>query len=123
MNELTIADLQVQMEALKAQIAELAARLPAQTPAPATPAAAAASVAAVAAPAPPVAEVSDAAAEISEETLLAISAAVAAYLGVRAHIKTIRLIGSGAWAQQGRVFLQASHRLNVQNMRPRSASE
>ena len=49
--------------------------------------------------------------EIPEEDLLAISAALAAYLGVRVHIRQIRLIGSGAWAQQGRVSIQASHRL------------
>jgi methylmalonyl-CoA carboxyltransferase large subunit len=48
---------------------------------------------------------------ISEEEVLAISAAVAAYLGVRAHIRQIRLVGGGAWAQQGRVSIQASHRL------------
>jgi len=49
---------------------------------------------------------------ISEEELLAISAALAAWLGVHAHIRQIRLIRSGAWAQQGRVTIQASHRLN-----------
>jgi methylmalonyl-CoA carboxyltransferase 12S subunit len=43
--------------------------------------------------------------------VLAISAAVAAYLGVRAHIRQIRLVSTGAWAQQGRVSIQASHRL------------
>src|ERR1043165_8528076 len=50
--------------------------------------------------------------EITEEELLAISAAIAAYLGVRAHIRQIRLISSPAWAQQGRVSIQASHRLH-----------
>lgn len=50
-------------------------------------------------------------AEISEEELLAISAAVAAWLGVQAHIRQVRLIRTGAWAQQGRVTIQASHRL------------
>lgn len=49
--------------------------------------------------------------EIGEEELLAISAAVAAYLGVRAHIRQVRLIHSAAWAQVGRVTVQASHRL------------
>jgi methylmalonyl-CoA carboxyltransferase large subunit len=49
---------------------------------------------------------------ISEEELAAISAAVAAYLGVRAHIRQVRLIGSKAWAQEGRVSIQASHRLH-----------
>jgi methylmalonyl-CoA carboxyltransferase large subunit len=48
---------------------------------------------------------------ISEEEVLAISAAIAAWLGVHAHIRQIRLIRTGAWAQQGRVTIQASHRL------------
>ena len=48
---------------------------------------------------------------ISEEVVLAISAALAAWLGVHAHIRQIRLIRTGAWAQQGRVTIQASHRL------------
>jgi methylmalonyl-CoA carboxyltransferase large subunit len=52
------------------------------------------------------------AAGISEEEVLAISAALAAWLGVQAHIRQIRLIRTGAWAQQGRVTIQASHRLN-----------
>jgi methylmalonyl-CoA carboxyltransferase large subunit len=47
--------------------------------------------------------------EITEEELIAISAALAAYLGVRIRIKQIRLLGSHAWAQQGRVSIQASH--------------
>ncbi len=51
--------------------------------------------------------------EFSEELLLVLSAAVAAYLGKRPHIRAIRLVGSSAWAQQGRVFVQASHQLNV----------
>ena len=50
--------------------------------------------------------------EISEEELTAISAAVAAYLGVRAHIRQIRLVSSRAWAQEGRVSIQASHQLH-----------
>jgi methylmalonyl-CoA carboxyltransferase 12S subunit len=48
---------------------------------------------------------------ITEEEVLAISAALAAWLGVHAHIRQIRLIRTGAWAQQGRVSIQASHRL------------
>jgi methylmalonyl-CoA carboxyltransferase large subunit len=52
------------------------------------------------------------AAGITEEEVLAISAAVAAWLGVHAHIRQIRLIRTGAWAQQGRVTIQASHRLH-----------
>ena len=49
--------------------------------------------------------------EVPEEILLAISAAVAAFLGERAHVRQVRLIRSAAWAQQGRVSVQASHRL------------
>lgn len=52
--------------------------------------------------------------DITEEELLAISGALAAYLGVRVHIRQIRLISSNAWAQVGRVFIQASHRLHTQ---------
>jgi methylmalonyl-CoA carboxyltransferase 12S subunit len=50
--------------------------------------------------------------EITEEELLAISAALGAYLGVRVRIKQIRLLGSHAWSQQGRVSIQASHNLH-----------
>jgi methylmalonyl-CoA carboxyltransferase large subunit len=50
---------------------------------------------------------------ITEEEVLAISAALGAYLGVRPHIKQIRLVRSAAWAQEGRVSIQASHRLHA----------
>jgi methylmalonyl-CoA carboxyltransferase large subunit len=46
---------------------------------------------------------------LSEELVLVIGAAVAAFLGKKAPIRQIRLIGSAAWAQQGRVTIQASH--------------
>jgi len=92
------------LEQLQAQIAELTKRL-AEVERQAVQPAAAAPVAAAAAPAAP------ASAEITEEELLAISAAIGAYLGVRAHIRQIRLVSSMAWAQQGRVSIQASHRL------------
>jgi methylmalonyl-CoA carboxyltransferase 12S subunit len=49
---------------------------------------------------------------ISEDRLVAISAAVAAFLGERVRIRQIRLIRSNAWAQQGRVSVQASHWLH-----------
>ena len=45
----------------------------------------------------------------SEEDLLAISAAVAAFLGVRARIRQVRLVQSSAWAQVGRIGTHASH--------------
>ena len=49
---------------------------------------------------------------ISDDTLAVIAAAVAAFLGKRAHVRQVRLISSSAWAQQGRVSVQASHRLD-----------
>jgi len=52
---------------------------------------------------------------ITEELLLVISAAVATFLGMRPHTRQIRLIGSTAWSQQGRVSIQASHVLPVQH--------
>jgi methylmalonyl-CoA carboxyltransferase large subunit len=51
--------------------------------------------------------------EITEEELIAISAALGAYLGVRIRIKQIRLLSSHAWAQQGRASIQASHYLHT----------
>ena len=48
--------------------------------------------------------------DISEEELLALSAAIAAFLGVRAKIRHVRLVHSPTWAQVGRVHIQASHR-------------
>jgi methylmalonyl-CoA carboxyltransferase large subunit len=92
------------LEALRRVLAELGERVaalerragPAVAPAPAPPAA----------PAP-------AAEGLSEETVLVIAAAVAAFLGKKAPIRQIRLLGSAAWAQQGRVTIQASHALEV----------
>ena len=49
--------------------------------------------------------------DIPEEIVLVIAAAVAAFCGERAHVRQIRLVSSHAWAQQGRVSVQASHRL------------
>lgn len=53
--------------------------------------------------------------DLSEELILAISAAIAAFLGKRPHIRQIRLLGAAAWAQQGRVTIQASHNLPVRH--------
>jgi methylmalonyl-CoA carboxyltransferase 12S subunit len=50
---------------------------------------------------------------VAEETLAVIAAAVAAFLGERAHIRQVRLVSSEAWAQQGRVSVMASHRWAV----------
>jgi hypothetical protein len=54
--------------------------------------------------------------ELSQETLAVIAAAVASYLG-----KTVRVRGArrlpqeevSTWAQQGRVYIQASHNLEI----------
>jgi len=61
-----------------------------------------------AAPVPPAV-----AAGLSEELVLVISAAIAAYLGKKPHIRQIRLLRSDAWAQEGRTTIQASHALVV----------
>ena len=95
MAKLTVGDLSQTVEQLRAQIAELSSRLAALEPAQAA-------ATAHSEPTP---------AALTEEELLAISAAIGAYLGVRAHIRQIRLVSTTAWAQQGRVSIQASHRL------------
>ncbi len=46
---------------------------------------------------------------IPEDIVMAISAAIAAYLGVKPHIRQIRLLASPQWMNQGRVTIQASH--------------
>jgi methylmalonyl-CoA carboxyltransferase large subunit len=68
----------------------------------------------------PAAALSSRADGLSEELVLVISAAIAAFLGKKAHIRQIRLIGSGVWAQQGRVTIQASHALSVHSPRART---
>lgn len=95
-----LEDLRNQIEALSERVARLESGQ--ATAAPQAPAVPAAGLAA----APP------GQAQISEEELLVISAAVAAYLGVRVHIRQVRLIGSSKWAQEGRVSIQASHCLH-----------
>ena len=47
--------------------------------------------------------------EVSDEVLLAISAACAAYLGERAIIKQVHLRRGSAWASQGRTVAQQAH--------------
>lgn len=64
-----------------------------------------------AAPVPPKA----ATAALSEELVVVISAAIAAFLGKKAHIRQIRLIGAAGWVQQGRVTIQASHALSARH--------
>lgn len=47
--------------------------------------------------------------EVTPEVLLAISAAVAAYLGKRATVKQVHLRRGSAWTSQGRSDIQHSH--------------
>ena len=47
--------------------------------------------------------------EVSEDMLLAISAACAAFLGKRATIKQVHLRRGSTWASQGRAAAQQSH--------------
>ena len=53
--------------------------------------------------------------EITPEILMVLTAAVSAFLGKKAKIRRARVSQyaglSNAWAQQGRVFVQASHNL------------
>jgi methylmalonyl-CoA carboxyltransferase 12S subunit len=51
--------------------------------------------------------------ELDEETISAISAAIAAYLGHKPRIRQIVLLQSHPWSQQGRVTIQASRDLVV----------
>jgi len=94
----TVAELALTLGQLRAQMAEIAQRMAELEKEN--------GASQVAAAAPPPAHES-----ITEEELLAISAAIGAYLGVRAHIRQIRLLSTNAWAQQGRVSIQASHML------------
>jgi methylmalonyl-CoA carboxyltransferase large subunit len=52
--------------------------------------------------------------QLPEEVVLVISAAIAAYRGKRARIRTIRRVpapGYNPWSQQGRVYIQGSHNI------------
>lgn len=102
-----LGELRAQMAALSQRLANLEAANAAPAPPPAaakaTPDAPAPVAATAAAPVAP---------GISEEEILAVSAALAAFFGVRMRIRSIRLMGSPVWAQQGRVSIQASHRLH-----------
>jgi methylmalonyl-CoA carboxyltransferase 12S subunit len=83
--------------------------------------AAAPALALAAAPAlPPQPAEPEAVAEMPPEIVMVLTAAVAAFLGKRARIRGARLVRtapSSAWAQQGRVFVQASHNLGVMHGR------
>jgi methylmalonyl-CoA carboxyltransferase large subunit len=71
-------------------------------------------------PAPPRPAEPEVVEEVSPEIIMVLTAAVAAFLGKRARIRGARLVRnapSSAWAQQGRVFVQASHNLGVMHGR------
>jgi methylmalonyl-CoA carboxyltransferase large subunit len=114
-----LAELQGQLAALGERLGRLEARAAPTAaeapPAPGTPVARAPEASAAAAPAPAQAVPQPEPAEapsISEEEILAFSAALGAFLGVRLRIRQFRLLSSPAWAQQGRVSIQASHQLH-----------
>jgi methylmalonyl-CoA carboxyltransferase large subunit len=52
---------------------------------------------------------------VDESLVVVISAAIAAFLGKRPHIRQIRLLGSAAWSQQGRIAVHGSHALDIQH--------
>ena len=114
MSKVTLKSLSEELEALRSHLAALSAKIAELDGAAA---AAPSHSVEIDAEEPPPAPVEPE--EISDEIMVALSAAVAAYLGKRAHIRTVRLLGSTAWAQQGRVNIQASHRLNVPHIRVR----
>jgi methylmalonyl-CoA carboxyltransferase 12S subunit len=63
------------------------------------------------------AETPHAPAAIDVEMVMTIAAAVAAYLGKKPHIRSIRLVGSEAWAQQGRATIQAAYSVSANPLR------
>jgi methylmalonyl-CoA carboxyltransferase large subunit len=99
-NAKTIDDLLVILEDMRAQIAALTGRV-AQLEAGAKVQPPAVADVKPAVPSVPVKRA------VTEEEILAISAALGAYLGVRVHIRQVRLLSSSAWAQQGRVSVHA----------------
>lgn len=56
--------------------------------------------------------------EASEDVMLAIAAACAAYLGKRATVKQVHLRRGGSWVSQGRTAVQQSH-ADLQSARER----
>jgi len=115
MARIKTADLAETLEQVRQQLAELSERVQRLEAAkPAAPEVSAAPPAPVPVPVPVKKEAPPKKAQpaMTEEELLAVSAALAAYLGVRVHIKRIRLLSTHAWAQQGRVSIQASHNLH-----------
>jgi hypothetical protein len=115
-----VADLERQLDELRSMIAAGAAKTAVEA-APVKVKAAAASARATvpvlkpaSAPLPQLVKKTEVKEEISHEVLAVIAAAVAHFLGKSARIRSARLVhpvGNSPWAQQGRVFVQASHNL------------
>ncbi len=104
----SLADVASTLAAIQAELARMGERIAALEAAGSRPPAAAA----------PAVERSRDGDALSEETILVIGAAIAAFLGKKAHIRQIQLLGSAAWAQQGRVTIQASHALSTARSQP-----
>lgn len=109
------------VQALRDDVARLTERISALElsasggSAPVVPAAGTTGAPAPAAPAAPAEKPAAEPAELSEELVLIISAAIAAYLGKKPYIRQIRLVSSPTWTHQGRVSIQASHALGVRH--------
>jgi methylmalonyl-CoA carboxyltransferase large subunit len=89
MSQPSLADVRAAVEGLSAQVGALSARVEALE----------SELSAVRETLPP--------AEVPQEVVIAISAAVAAFLGHRARLKQVRYRHSGdAWTQQGRAAVQ-----------------
>jgi len=95
-----VAELKSQLARLADRLAALEAGAPRPAPAPAPAAAAPPPAPAPAAPEP-----------ISEEVVLVLSAAIAAFLGKKPVIRQIRILSSEGWSHAGRVSIQGSHAL------------
>jgi methylmalonyl-CoA carboxyltransferase large subunit len=103
-----LAPLSDALAALRQEIAQLSARVAALEASAARPAQPPKSPATQAGAAP------QPASKPTPELIAVITAVLAAHLGVRPHIRQIRLVSGAAWAQQGRVTIQASHVLAIQ---------
>lgn len=99
----SLAAVREQLETLSARVAALETMLTTQTRSQSTGAAALSSNGAP-----------NVAGEVPAEIIAVISAVLAAHLGVRPRIRQISLLTGAAWAQQGRVTIQASHALAIQ---------
>ena len=100
----TTDDIQVILEEMRAQLATLTERVTRLESGSKIQPVAAAAVEAAPKPAAPPVPVKQ---EITDAEVLAVSAALGAYLGVRVHVRQMRLLSSSAWAQQGRVLVHA----------------